>query len=394
MNSQAPLTSLHLLDLHREFRGSKLFATTPAPDAEQERLLKKKDPPKDYLKLKRVRERQEGKGGKSSQSQSQAAAEEAEESNRALQICERDRVELRLERDMSQKELETCEKKVDELKDKLVAPEYLFAQQADECVLGIDDEGNFYLESSKFLTVTEAFTDRPLRMEETIKTSDWFPEKFNQWFENSEDGWPNSAISLVDGDVSIGIYVSAFVFAYARGDGTFGYLLQQSEDQAQVKPLEDLLPSGLTKNTIDHCALFIDGVTERSSTTTPPAKTCDETAPPTDANSCAYYYTKHTALSVKPNPCGPGEMQVSKPPDWWHYCEGNTGACPSGCGTCKKPNVSQGEEQCMCAGNQGTVCTAECGYPGQDDGQTCKKTYCRADDLEKAGCIALGNNCE
>lgn len=251
MNSQAPLTSVHLLDLHRKFRGSKLTGTAPAPDAdaEQERLLKKKD---SQDSPKRKRERQEGKGGKNSQSQSPAGAEEA------LEICEKDRVELRWERDWLQKELETCEKKVEELQDKLDEPEYLFAQQADNCTFGLNEEGKFYLESSDFLPVTEVFTDRPLQLEYPIPTSDWFPEEFNERFENSEDGWPNSAIALVDDDVSLGIYVSAFVTAYAREDGTFGYFLQQSESQAAVKSLKDLLPSDSTETTKDHCSLFID----------------------------------------------------------------------------------------------------------------------------------------
>ena len=249
MNSQAPLTSLHLLDLHRQFRGSKLTATTataPAPDAE--RLLKKKD----QGSRKRMRERAQdtslkGKGGKNDQ--------EAEESNYALQMCEKDQFLLK-------KKLETCEKKVDELQDKLDLPEYLFAQQADECKMGMNEDGKFYLESSKFLPVTEAFTDRPLQLEQSIPTSYWFPKGFNERFENSEDGWPNSAIALVDDDVSLGIYVSAFVTAFAKDDGTFGYFLQQSPEQAAVKPLADLLPSDSTETTKDHCALFIDGVSQ------------------------------------------------------------------------------------------------------------------------------------
>ncbi len=256
MNSQASLTSVHLLDLHRQFRGSKLTATAPAQGAE--RLLKKKKK-KDSPKRMRQRVQEvESKGGKSGQTQSQVSAE-AEESNRALEICEKDRVELRWERDMLQKELETCEKKVDELQAKLDEPEYLFAQQADQCKIGRNEEGKFYLESSEFLDQTEAFTDRPFQLEEALSTSDWFPEGFNERFENSEDGWPNSAIALVDDNVSQGIYVSAFVSAYAKEDGTFGYLLQQSDQQAAVKPLEDLLPGGLTETTKDHCALFIDG---------------------------------------------------------------------------------------------------------------------------------------
>ena len=280
MNSEAPLTSLHLLDLHRKFRGSKLTETAPAPDAEQERLLKKKD---SQDSPKRKRERQEGKGGKNSQSQSQAGAEAEEE---ALQICEKDRVGLRWERDRLQKELETCEKKVDELQDKLDAPEYLFAQQADLCKMGLNEEGQFYLESSQFLPVTEAFTDRPLQLEKSIPTSYWFPKGFNERFENSEDGWPNSAIALVDDGVSQGIYVSAFVTAYAKEDGTLGYFLQQSPEQAAVKSLEDLLPSDSTETTKDHCSLFIDDGT--CTGIGPDCYPWDQTCDTDDGTNCYY----------------------------------------------------------------------------------------------------------
>ncbi len=189
----------------------------------------------------------------------------------------------------------------------------------------------------------------------------------------------------------------------AAGGGLIYAIVSNSyaHPQSQASPLMLMATSKLLviqrRNCFDLFPLHISHtVCNVVSLDTNPAKPCDETAPSSDPTSCAVYYTKHTALSVKPNLCGPGKIQVSKPPSWWHICEEQTGACPQGCGTCKKPNTepgSVGSTQCMCAGSN-SVCTAECGYPGSDKGPSCKKAYCRADDLEKAGCIPLGDNCE
>ena len=119
-----------------------------------------------------------------------------------------------------------------------------------------------FMESSMFLDYTEEFSDRPFQYENTIPTSIWFGSRFNNIFEDSKDGWPNAAISLVDDDESKGIVVSAFVNGYViNQDDTaiYGYELDQSEDQASVMSLEELLGDE-DERIFDHCSFFIDSV--------------------------------------------------------------------------------------------------------------------------------------
>ena len=123
-----------------------------------------------------------------------------------------------------------------------------------------------------------------------------------------------------------------------------------------------------------------------------PSSPCDDD--PNSLNSCAAFYTRQSALSVKASTCPAGMREEILPPSWWSKCQNQQGACPSGCGTCKPPDQQVGGG-CFCAGNSGIMCTVECGYPGQkDDSKTCGSVPCREDDPEAAGCVPLDDNCE
>ena len=107
-----------------------------------------------------------------------------------------------------------------------------------------------------------------------------------------------------------------------------------------------------------------------------------------------------TSLSLKPSDCPAGERKEQLPPSWFASCkdQGGKGAvCPTGCGTCKPPNFSQlGPEQkatYACAGAD-SLCTAACGWPGKDTTKKCSAEPCREKDVEKAGCLKLGDNCK
>ena len=288
------------------------------------------------------------------------------------------------------KEHDTCKAELAELKYKNSLPEYMYVQQADECHLRREYDGQIVLESAHFLSDTEQFSDRPMRYEYTIETSDWFEYEFNDKFEDSIDGWPNAAMSIVDDDESRGTVVSVYSFAYSRvnqtdGNTVYGYKLEQSADQANIMSLEYLLGDA-NEVIFDHCAFFIDSDPGSNQATTP----CDHD--PNSSNSCAEYYTKQTALSVRPSTCPAGMKEEIVPPSWWSKCQSQTGACPSGCGTCKPPDDQSGGG-CFCAGNSG-LCTVECGYPGQKDDKACSNVPCREDDPEAAGCVPLDDNCE
>jgi len=119
---------------------------------------------------------------------------------------------------------------------------------------------------------------------------------------------------------------------------------------------------------------------------------CDSMLPATNSSSCEVYYGQNTALSLKPSKCPAGELSEKRPPVWWHSCTKQTGTCPSGCGTCKKPNYSQSSTTCMCAGSD-AECTADCHYPGYSDTKDCAALPCQQSNLAEAGCILLGSDC-
>jgi len=173
------------------------------------------------------------------------------------------RVELNMcekELDAHKEELDTCNAELAAYIAKDNSPEYLYGQQADECKIIRREDGRMFMESSMFLEQTEEFSDRPFQYEYTIPTSSWFSSRFNNMFEDSKDGWPNAAISLVDDDESKGIVVSALVNGYVINQGDtaiYGYELDQSDDQASVMSLEELL-GDKDERIFDHCSFFID----------------------------------------------------------------------------------------------------------------------------------------
>ena len=92
-----------------------------------------------------------------------------------------------------QAKLDTCEAAA-------TAPSWLVVQMADMCTLYRDRDGVFYLESNKFHQDTEWFTDRPLQLEKTEPTADWF-YNFNELFDD-EKGMPNAALTINSDDTS------------------------------------------------------------------------------------------------------------------------------------------------------------------------------------------------
>ena len=143
--------------------------------------------------------------------------------------------------------------KLDACEAAATAPEWLFVQMADECTL-LKEEGTYLLESSKFHSDTEWFTDRPFTYEKTQSTEEWF-DNFDELFDD-EKGMPNAALTIVDDDTSKDVVVSVFAEAYKKGDG-YGYKLEQSNEQASIMSLDDLL-DGKDSVTFDHCSMFID----------------------------------------------------------------------------------------------------------------------------------------
>ena len=104
------------------------------------------------------------------------------------------------------------------------------------------------------------FTDRPMQLEKTEPTSEWFAN-FNELFDD-EKGMPNAALTIVDDDTSKDVVVSVFAEGYIKeGEEsevpTYGYKLEQSTEQESVMSLEKLM-DGKDSVTSDHCSMFID----------------------------------------------------------------------------------------------------------------------------------------
>ncbi len=150
-----------------------------------------------------------------------------------------------------------------DVKAKLAAlqqPQLLFTQAADKCVLNMSGDTPT-IESAHFHGDTVVFTDRPLTNENTTSTASWF-NNFNEFF-NDGDGWPNTAMTFVNEDESVGVVVTAFVNGYIKdeeGNRTiYGYDLNQSEEQKTVRSLEEIM-GGKDKVEFDHCSFFIDAL--------------------------------------------------------------------------------------------------------------------------------------
>ncbi len=93
--------------------------------------------------------------------------------------------------------------------------QWLFVQVADKCVLDISGDTPT-IESANFHEHTEMFADRPLTFENRTSTQNWFT-KFNELF-NDGDGWPNTAMTFVNDDESVGVVVTAFVNGYIKDE--------------------------------------------------------------------------------------------------------------------------------------------------------------------------------
>ena len=153
---------------------------------------------------------------------------------------------------------ETYEAELQALKEEMLTPKWLFAQVADKCILDMSGDTPT-IESASFHNDTEMFTDRPFRYENTTLTQTWF-SNFNYLFDDGY-GFPNAAMTLVKDDESLGVVVSAFVNGYTKDDGgdqtIYGYNLDQSDEQKEVRSLEELM-GGQVKVEFDHCSFFID----------------------------------------------------------------------------------------------------------------------------------------
>jgi hypothetical protein len=141
------------------------------------------------------------------------------------------------------------------------APSYLFVQMFDRCVFHITDNGSVVLKSRSPHGKTVKFSDRPFQYEEAIATPTFFAD-FPDLFNASNGGMPNAAITLVQDDESKDVVVSTFAKAVVNHredpDGpTYVYKLEQSDEQASVQSLVDLL-GGDDKAIYDHCSVFID----------------------------------------------------------------------------------------------------------------------------------------
>lgn len=162
-----------------------------------------------------------------------------------------------------QAKLDTCEAELETYKAAEEAPHWLFVQMADTCVMYLKD-GVYYLESSNFHKDTEGFTDRPMQLEKTLPTSEWFNYFNNELFDDGK-GMPNAALTFVDDDESKDVVVSVFAEGYTKeGEGdvdvgvlTHGYKLDQSSSQKKVLALESLM-NGQDSVEFDHCSMFID----------------------------------------------------------------------------------------------------------------------------------------
>ena len=158
----------------------------------------------------------------------------------------------------AEENLATCEEKEE-------APSSLFVQMADQCIFLTTDGGNLILKSRHFHGDTVIFSDRPFTYEKDVATESFFDD-FDDAFNADNGGKPNAAITLFQNDESKDVVVSVFVKAVVKHrddpDGpTYVYKLEQSEDQASVASLSDVM-DGKDKMTYDHCSIFIDsGIT-------------------------------------------------------------------------------------------------------------------------------------
>ena len=164
---------------------------------------------------------------------------------------------------------DTCEAALAEAEVKLAVceaqeevPKYLAVQMADKCIFDTTDSGNLVLKSRHFHGDTVKFSDRPFTYEKEVSTESFFDD-FDDIFNADNGGKPNAAITLVQNDESKDIVVSVLVKAVVKHrddpDGpTFVYKLEQSDDQASVESLSDVM-GGKDKMTYDHCSIFIDG---------------------------------------------------------------------------------------------------------------------------------------
>ena len=113
-----------------------------------------------------------------------------------------------------QARLEKVEAELEVCKAEAATPTLLFVQMADKCTLYRDEFGVYHLESSKFHSDTEMFTDRPFQLEDTVPTADWF-SNFDELFDDGK-GMPNAALTIVDDDESKDVVVSVFAEAYTE----------------------------------------------------------------------------------------------------------------------------------------------------------------------------------
>jgi hypothetical protein len=143
-------------------------------------------------------------------------------------------------------------------------PSWLFVQMFDECDFQITDKGNLIVKSRRPHGQTIKFADRPLTYEESMPTQVFFDE-FGNLFTVDNGGMPNAAITLVQDDESKDVVVTVLVKAVVNhrenpAGPAYVYKLEQSDEQASVMPLSDIL-GGKDKVTYDHCSIFIDSVT-------------------------------------------------------------------------------------------------------------------------------------
>ena len=156
----------------------------------------------------------------------------------------------------AEKNLATCEEK-----EEAEEPAALFVQMADQCIFQTTDSGTTILKSRHFHGDTIMFSDRPFTYEEDMSTTSFFVD-FDDTFNADNGSKPNAAITLVQNDESKDVVVSVFVKAVVKHrddpDGpTYVYKLEQSDDQASVTSLSDVM-GGKDKMTYDHCSIFID----------------------------------------------------------------------------------------------------------------------------------------
>ena len=141
-------------------------------------------------------------------------------------------------------------------------PSYLFVQMADQCIFQTTEGGNTILKSRHFHGDTIMFSDRPFTYEAAIPTESFFGT-FHVDFNVNNGGMPNAAVTLIQNNESQDIVVSTFVKAVVkRGEDdptgpTYVYKLEQSDEQASVESLSDVL-GGEDKVVYDHCSIFID----------------------------------------------------------------------------------------------------------------------------------------